>query len=171
MAAHRQGSHSRDRVVPANPAKGALGQRKSAELASVSPRREIFAKLSPRFAGGDAEGRGGSGITIATAPNYLVEQSQTPSVAPRHLPRRAGEKQKPSLATVSVGGDTETTGHGAHHSIYWHKTVEASTGMTPHAAELMYTSPSQLQQRTSRQAPSPSGGSAAYLRSFVGGRN
>ena len=47
-------------------------------MSSVSPRRAIFAKLSPRLAGGDAEGRGGSEITIATAPGYLVAQSQTP---------------------------------------------------------------------------------------------
>ena len=67
------------------------------------PAAETFAKLSPRRAGGDAEGRGGSCLTTATASRCLVEQNQTPSVAPRHLPRKAGENRNRGYAGVSTG--------------------------------------------------------------------
>ena len=54
---------------------------------------EIFAKLSPRFTGGDAEGRGGSG-TIAVLSDPSLEHREDPPLSLRDIsPRRAGGEQ------------------------------------------------------------------------------
>ena len=55
-----------------------LGNMLIASPSSVFPRRGTFMKLSPRSAGGDAEGRGGSDITSTTALSYLVSRARPP---------------------------------------------------------------------------------------------
>ena len=140
-------------------------------MSSVSPRRELFAKLSPRLARGDAEGRGRSDFTTATAPSDLDEQDHTPSVAPASPPQGGGEAGAVLLQRSRQAG---TSGRLFNHAY--------CSGRVPRAGRSLQNSPpvlrgempkaeggltSRLQQRraiwSSRTRPPPTRGNRGKL--------